>query len=300
MTQPPDNPRALLAAALAAAEHGWPVFPLRPGTKRPALHSEARCPGIGACARGHRKWEQRATTDPDRIRAAWSAGAFNIGIATGPAGLVVIDLDVAKDERDAPGGAATFKALCERTGQPAPTTFTLRTASGGEHRYFTAPPGVRLGNTAGSLAPHVDTRAWGGYVVAAGSAIDGRAYTVTDPAPPAPLPAWLCAALARSPRPVGPVATPRSGNASAYASAALRDESTNVRDAPEGQRDATLLRAARALGRFIASGDLSRPVVEEALQGSGEAAGLPARQCASTIRSGLDWSIAHNPQGRAA
>lgn len=300
MTQPDDNTRALLAAALAAAEHGWPVFPLRPGTKRPALHSEARCPGAGACERGHRKWEQRATTDPDRIHAAWSAGAFNIGIATGPAGLVVIDLDVAKGKQDAPGGAATFQALCERTGQPVPDTFTLRTASGGEHRYFTAPAGVRLGNTAGTLAPHIDTRAHGGYVVAAGSTIDGCAYTITDPAPPAPLPEWLCAALTPCARPAGSVATPRSGNASAYASAALRGESANVRDAPEGQRDATLLRAARALGRLIASGDLDRAVVEEALQGSGEAAGLPARQCASTIRSGLDWSIAHNPQGRAA
>lgn len=290
----------LMRAALDAAGRGWPVFPLRPNAKRPALHSAARCPGTGACTDGHRKWEQRATTDPDRIRAAWSAGAFNIGVATGPAGLVVIDLDVAKGKQDAPGGAATFKALCERTGQPVPATFTLRTASGGEHRYFTAPPGVRLGNTAGTLAPHVDTRAWGGYVVAVGSTIDGRAYTVTDPAPPAPLPAWLSAALTPCARPTGSVATPRSGNASAYASAALQGESTNVRNAPEGQRDATLLRAARALGRLIASGDLSRAEVEEALQGSGEAAGLPARQCASTIRSGLDWSIAHNPQGRAA
>ncbi|MFW6721019.1 bifunctional DNA primase/polymerase [Streptomyces sp. MAR4 CNY-716] len=290
----------LMRAALDAAGRGWPVFPLRPGAKRPALHSEARCPRTGACTGGHRKWEQRATTDPGRIRAAWGAGAFNIGIATGPAGLVVIDLDVAKGESDAPGGAATFQALCERTGQPALATFALRTASSGEHRYFTAPPGIRLGNTAGTLAPHVDTRAHGGYVVAAGSIIDGHPYTVTDPTPPAPLPAWLSAALTPRARTAGSVATPRSGNASAYASAALRGESSNVSNAPEGQRDATLLRAARALGRLIASGDLSRAVVEDALQGSGEAAGLPARQCASTIRSGLDWSIAHNPQGRAA
>ncbi len=34
----------LLTAALAAAGKGWHVFPLRPGTKRPALHGEATCP----------------------------------------------------------------------------------------------------------------------------------------------------------------------------------------------------------------------------------------------------------------
>ncbi|MFH9768891.1 bifunctional DNA primase/polymerase, partial [Streptomyces microflavus] len=69
----------LLTVALEAAERGWHVFPLRPRDKRPALHGETACPGTGECAAGHRKWEQRATTDPDRIRKAWSAGAFNVG-----------------------------------------------------------------------------------------------------------------------------------------------------------------------------------------------------------------------------
>jgi predicted MFS family arabinose efflux permease len=45
--------------------------------------SAAACPRTGDCAAGHVKWEDRATTDPDRIRRAWSAGAFNVGIATG-------------------------------------------------------------------------------------------------------------------------------------------------------------------------------------------------------------------------
>ncbi|MEU9222746.1 bifunctional DNA primase/polymerase, partial [Streptomyces sp. NPDC048376] len=55
-----------LNAALEAAERGWHVFPLRPADKRPALHGEAVCPLIGDCAGGHRKWEDRATVDPDR------------------------------------------------------------------------------------------------------------------------------------------------------------------------------------------------------------------------------------------
>ncbi|GAB3915838.1 hypothetical protein GCM10029964_127860 [Kibdelosporangium lantanae] len=50
-----------LTAAMAAAERGWHVFPLRPNTKTPALHGYNRCPRTGACANGHQGWEQRAT-----------------------------------------------------------------------------------------------------------------------------------------------------------------------------------------------------------------------------------------------
>jgi hypothetical protein len=296
---------ALMRAALAAAARGWHVFPLRPGTKRPALHGETACPGTGPCAGGHRKWEDRATTDPDRIRAAWERAPFNVGIATGPSGLLVVDLDVPKDNSngDAPGGAATFGALCERTGQAVPRTRTVRTASGGQHLYFTAPAAVRLHNTAGTLAPLVDTRAWGGYVVAAGSTIDGTRYETVGPALLRPLPGWLKVLLV-PPHPVNrpPVAAPVSGRRRPYVDAALAREIAAVTTAREGQRNATLLRAGRALGRFVASGDLSRTEVESALQGAGESAGLPVAECRATLRSALEWSIAHNtaPTGVAA
>ncbi|MYR45674.1 bifunctional DNA primase/polymerase [Streptomyces sp. SID5910] len=299
MTHDPQT--ALLSAALAAAARGWPVFPLRPGTKRPALHGETACPRTGPCSDGHRKWEQRATTDPDRIRAAWSRAPFNVGIATGPSGLLVVDLDVPKDNSsgDAPGGATTFRALCERTGQAVPHTRTVRTASGGQHLYFTAPAAVRLPNTAGTLAPRVDTRAWGGYVVAAGSLVDGSRYETVGPALLRPLPGWLKTLLV-PPHPINrpPVAAPASGRRRPYVDAALARETAAVTTAREGRRNATLLRAGRALGRFVASGDLTRTEVENALQGAGEAAGLTVAECRATIRSALNWSITHNAARR--
>ncbi|MCX4235411.1 bifunctional DNA primase/polymerase [Streptomyces ortus] len=294
-----DPRTGLLSAALSAAERGWPVFPLRPGTKRPALHREAACTRTGPCANSHRKWEQRATTDPDRIRAAWSQAPFNVGIATGPAGLVVIDLDKPKSQdngnssADAPDGTATFKALCERTEQPVPRTRTIRTASGGSHLYFTAPAAVRLHNTAGTLAPLVDSRAWGGYVVAAGSTVDGRTYEVEGPALLNPLPSGLLALLipphpSTTPRPALAPVPARTGRG---ADAALIWARRNVRQAPEGARNVRLLESARAMGRFVAWGDIPRHVVEDAFQGEGEAVGLPAAECRTTIRSALDWSI---------
>ncbi|MEV8340499.1 bifunctional DNA primase/polymerase [Streptomyces niveus] len=285
----------LLRAALAAAERGWHVFPLRPGTKRPALHGETACPRTGPCTTGHRKWEDRATTDPARIHAAWSRAPYNVGIATGPSGLVVIDRDMPKNTNnsstDTPCGATAFAALCERTGQPVPRTRTVRTASGGSHLYFTAPSAARLHNTAGTLAPLVDTRAWGGYVVAAGSLVDGARYETTGPALLRPLPDWL-KPLLTPPHPVNrPVAVPAGPHHRPYVDAALTRETTAVTAAREGQRNVTLLRAARALGRFVASRDLTRTEVETALQRAGETAGLPAAECRSTIRSALDWSI---------
>ena len=288
-----DTCPALLSAALDAAARGWTVFPLRPGGKPPALHGEERCPRTGDCTAGHRKWEQRATIDPDRIHRAWNAGRFNIGIATGPSGLVVVDLDMPKpnSSTDTPSGVTTFKALCERTGQAVPTTYRVRTASGGQHLYFTAPPGTRLGNTAGLLGRLIDTRAWGGYVVAQGSTVNGSAYEVLEPAPVASLPGWLLDSLQPVERPTVPVrlSVPKRGNRAAET--ALERETAAVAAAQEGHREAQLFESARKVGRFVGWGDLTRHEVETAFQRAGESAGLPASQCRSTLRSVLNWSL---------
>ncbi|MGW0756338.1 bifunctional DNA primase/polymerase [Streptomyces sp. NPDC002814] len=302
MTHDPRS--ALLHAALEAAQRGWYVFPLRPGTKRPALHGEKSCTRTGPCSNGHRKWEQRATTSPDRIQAAWSRAPFNVGIATGPSHLLVVDLDKPKTKgsSDAPDGATTFAALCERAGHEVPTTHRTRTASGGTHLYFTAPDGIRLTNTAGSIAPLVDTRACGGYVVAAGSTTPTGAYEALCDPVAAPLPGWLLSILQPAPKPAQAPTGAIAGQSRRYADVALANEVHNVATAADGTRNATLLRAARALGRFIASGDLTRPAVEQALRGAaGANATQPQRYYDDVIRRALDWSITNNsPRGRAA
>ncbi|MET9423887.1 bifunctional DNA primase/polymerase [Streptomyces sp. NPDC006540] len=293
----------LLSAAMEAAERGWPVLPLKPGGKRPALHGENACTRTGPCASGHVKWEQRATTDPDRIRAAWSAGPFNVGIATGPAGLLVVDLDKPKNTKsssDTPCGVTTFHALCERAGQPVPATRTVRTASGGRHLYFTAPAGTRLTNTAGTLAALVDTRAHGGYVVAPGSTTPAGTYDVLDDRPPALLPEWLFAHLTARQASRALTAAPVASRSSRRATAALNGETAAVAATSEGGRNARLLAGARALGRFVAWGEIPRDVVEEAFQGAGESAGLPPAECRATIRSALNWSIRTARPGEAA
>jgi hypothetical protein len=284
----------LLAAALLNAARGWPVIPLHPRAKRPAGHPQTSCPGTGRCADGHLKPEQRATLDTDLIHAAWTTHPYNIGVACGPAGLLVLDLDVLKPDEPigAPDGATSFKALCERAGKAVPDTYRVRTARGGEHLYFITPPGERLTCTVNRLGPHIDTRAWGGYVVAPGSRVPEGPYAVLSNAPVAKLPERLQNALTTPQKPAtAPIRPMPTRNAPHLAAVVFERETAAVAATREGGRNAELLRAVRAVGRFVAWGDLDRATVEAAFQAGGESAGLPASECRATIRSALDWSI---------
>ncbi|MFD6170675.1 bifunctional DNA primase/polymerase [Streptomyces coeruleorubidus] len=282
----------LLASALTAAERGWPVIPLHPGSKRPAGHAERACPRTGRCADGHRTPEERATTDPDLIHAAWAHRPYNVGIATGPAGLLVIDLDPVKAEEPegAPDGATSLQALCERAGQVLPDTYRVRTARG-EHLYFTAPAGARLKCSVDRLGPHIDTRAWGGYVVAPSSTTPDGTYEIACDAPVAELPGWLAALLTEPDRPA-PVPV-RVHDGTRAARVALARECAVIAAATDGGRNSTLHNSACKVARFVAWGDLPRDVAEQAIQGAGEATGLPSAECRTTIRSALDWVVAH-------
>jgi hypothetical protein len=303
-TQDPGSSNHMLAAALTAAGRGWHVFPLRHATKVPALHGARCCPRLGSCADGHVGWEQRATIDPDRIRSAWSAGQFNIGIATGPSTLVVIDLDTAKPddgprpaEWDVPGvrdGQDVLAVLADRHDQPVPAdTFTVATPSGGLHLYFRAPVDAALRNTAGTLGWKMDTRAHGGYVAGPASSVDGVRYRVVLDVPVAPLPGWLVALLCRSLLPAAPDQPVRvvSGRRSRYLDAAMSLECQKVHDAAKGQRNATLYAAAVALGQLVAGKELAEhEVTERLLTAAGRHIAVGAyseHQARATIASGL-------------
>lgn len=135
----------LREAAVQAAERGWPVLLLCPNSKVPALHSIERCPGTGACPKkGRVGWEQRATSDPTVIEGYWGHHVYDIGLAAGPAGLVVLDLDVVKPGEEAPEGwnvldvssgsgfPAWFPYQAER---PLPVEYTVDISRDGRHLY---------------------------------------------------------------------------------------------------------------------------------------------------------------------
>jgi len=279
-----NAPGPLARVALDAAERGWHVFPLVPDAKRPAVRS----------------WETRATTEVDRVRHCWAAGSYNIGVATGPSRLVVVDLDVPKHAEDRPptgtpadvtDGADALALLAEQQGQMLPPrTYTVRTISGGRHLYYLAPSDTELRNTAGSLGWKIDTRAHGGYVVGAGSAIVTMRYTVVDDADPAPLPDWLTRLLVPAPLPpqkpvtVGLIGGGRRG---AYLDAAVKAELGRVDGAHEGNRNNALYQASVALGQLVAGGELTKDDVTERLARGAVGRGLAETDARRTITSGL-------------
>ncbi|HEY9476631.1 MAG TPA: bifunctional DNA primase/polymerase [Mycobacteriales bacterium] len=285
----PDRP-ALLAAAVAAVVRGWRVHPLRPGDKRPVFED----------------WEHHATADPDRVTRWWTAHpTHNVGVACGPSGLVVIDLDQPKpgdtlpEDWRIPGvrcGEDVLAVLADRAGQPLPyDTRLVRTGRGGLHVYCTPSAGVRLRNTSKKLGPWIDTRAHGGYVVAPGSIVNGRQYELLHEAPVAPLPTWLARLLTPAPTPPArPVTVDLGiGRRAAYITAAINDETDRVANAGPGTHNHTLYLAAIALGQLVAGGALDEHTVRAALLDASRQRAATARcECTereanSTITSGL-------------
>ncbi|WP_331740310.1 bifunctional DNA primase/polymerase (plasmid) [Streptomyces sp. NBC_00015] len=248
----PESPgAATLTTASWCARRGWPVHPLAAGRKTPAAnctrcrtdpHPAAQCPCLPAgrwCHGFH-----AATLDQRRITQWWSAHPeLGVGVACGPAGLVVIDIDAhpaqpPSRERILPGipigdhvdltglanGFHTLAVLAALRGERCPaednTTLRVRTPSGGLHVWYRAVDRRRWRCSAGSsqgaaLAWQVDVRAHGGYIVAPGTTTrDGTYIPVDHVREPAALPTWLAQELERTghlpapsipaPRPVPP------------------------------------------------------------------------------------------------
>lgn len=134
-----------LMSAIALAELGFRVLPLRPGTKVPDL----------------RHWPEEAGRDPDTIRRHFElssrrhAGAQpNVGIVTGD-GLAVVDIDT-HHGGEIPSWLDT-------------KTAAVKTASGGLHYYYSVAGPVP--NSVGRIASGVDIRGERGQVAAPPSII---------------------------------------------------------------------------------------------------------------------------------
>ncbi|MBC3191681.1 bifunctional DNA primase/polymerase [Pseudonocardia sp. C8] len=284
-------------AAVAASRAGLFVFPLRTLTKVPVFHGETNCRGRGICSDGHRSWEQRATSDPDRVCRWWSREPFNVGIACGPSRLLVLDLDTSDGHGGglaAPSGLDALAALANDRGETVSGTYTVLTPTGGQHRYFRLPGGAELRNTQGALAPRIDTRGGGGYVVGAGSALPGGRYSVVVPPPIAMLPEWIRRLLsqpARQPAHEGPA--PTGPVSASYVTAIVAGEAAGVRAALVGTRQWTIYRAARTLGRLVGAGhldeDVAASVVTDAAAVHVGVDGMTAAEVARAVRRGIAY-----------
>ena len=237
---------ALREQALRLAERSWHVHPITPYRKKPPILDQ---------------WEARASTNPEQIHDWWRQAPYAIGIATGPSGLIVIDLDAPKPGEPIPEpwaargittGAGVLRALARERSTTLTPTYTVRTPSGGWHLYYTTPPGTTLRNTQSTIGWKIDTRAHGGYVLAPGNPLPPHGYELVDDREPAQLPTWLHQALTPTPAPGRSTpAVAATTNPHGYVAAALEGECHRVRTAPPGRHNAALCRAAYALGQLV-------------------------------------------------
>ncbi len=261
--------------ALALARRGLPVFPCA-ASKQPCI---ARHEG----GRGFHD----ATTEPHEvIRLFAHSAARLIGVPTGArSGIDVLDIDPRH-------GGHLWEA---ENRARLPETRIHATRSGGRHRLLTHANGVV--NSEGRIAPGVDVRGAGGYVIW----WPAHGCTVLSDAPVAAWPPWLLVpgqALADAkPRPVSSSVGCLAASAATATERAVRAfvarTLDTVRRAPDGQKHHILRAAARLLGGVAHCGGFSDEAAAEWLL-----AALPAsvRDWENARRTAL-WALA---RGREA
>lgn len=166
-------------AALSMIAKGFWVFPIASGKKSPPI----------------KDWQTEATINPARVFELWpDHSTANVGIMTGSyrfnEALIVIDVDTKQ------GGVGDAELIrLELEGKEFPDTYVQTTPTGGRHLVFCAHQAVRQG--ASVLGRNLDIRSSGGYIVAAGSCVDGAYYTGNQ-SPIAPAPQWLIEACGKA------------------------------------------------------------------------------------------------------
>lgn len=272
----------LSKVALSHAANGYHVHPLRPDSKIPILPD----------------WQNLATTDPVRIMEWWAQfPEANIGIATGPTGLIAVDFDP-KNNPDVYSDWDVHE-LGQLIPQPQHTTDT---PSGGRHCLWRA--AGRLPGNASPGVRGVDIRSMGGNLVAPGSLLraEGSPRRWTNPDGGWGLPP--VSSLPEAPRKVTEVLSrpTRQRQAAPLGEAgqeqAFAREVARVATAPVGARNDALNKAALNVGQIVGSvvgEDLARATLTQA----GLAAGLDPEEVAKTVESGLSAGKA-NPRGLAS
>jgi hypothetical protein len=212
----------MMRTALILAESGLHVFPCRPLDKRPAT--------LGGL--------KSATTDPDIIKAWWTeAPDCNLAVATGAVSkMFVLDVDGLAGERELRNLEATYGAL--------PPTVETVTPRAGRHCFFNM-PAADIRNSAGKVAPHIDVRGNGGYVILPPSlGQNGRRYTwsVDCADTLADAPGWLLARITER----------TNGNSKVAPTPSSEWRALLAEGVSEGQRDCSAARlAGYLLRRYI-------------------------------------------------
>ncbi|MBV2357812.1 bifunctional DNA primase/polymerase [Streptomyces sp. J2-1] len=276
---------ALDGALDAAGMLGFRVIPLSV-RKLPAIRSphDKGHSCKGECGQlGHGIHD--ASNDPDRIRAMFDVArhATGYGIACGrpPHHLIGLDLD----RKNGVDGVWELRKLAASHGIAVPRTVIIATPSGGYHAWWAGPEDVKVPNRAGQLAPGVDVRGSGGYLVGPGSRSTTGLYTLaSDPEEVVvqPVPAQLLALMTADkerPRPAKKFTGKATGGRTLVGLVRV------VLDAPQGQRNTRLYWAACKAFEHAGAGLFPVDSAHDALAQAAAAVALPDNEAAATIGS---------------
>lgn len=245
------TPAAAAALALRWASRGVPAGPIGISWNKRKGQTDKR----PLTSHGFRDW----TADTETVRRQFNGATLRrgeevgVGLWLGPAGYMVLDVDVKAGAR----GDEELAALEERHGQ-LPTTPTATTASGGLHVWLVKDGA--MGNT--TLAPGVDVRADNGYVVAPGVVTPWGSWTFEAPggdvlagADPAPAPSWVLERLAARAangselnKPTPAEAEPLPDHLPAAVARALEGEELPAKDRTRSGQLFALVRACKRAG----------------------------------------------------
>jgi hypothetical protein len=262
---------------------GFHLFPLALRSKAPMI---AKRDGGRGCL--------DAVNDLDQLRTWWTRWPrANIGIATGAAsGITVIDIDPAN------GGEQSVTKLAAK-GLTFPPTLRAVTPNGGWHLVYQHRAGIK--NWSGKIAPGIDTRSDGGFIVGAPSRVtrkqDGvlASYAWIDPAtgeicedgrvPEAeitPFPEW--AAELCIPKPVYRAFRSFKPMSSDSARAAIERQTALIAREGEGNRNGALsARAFYAYRNYVRRGVCGEGELKRLLHDAALANGLTSAEALKTI-----------------
>lgn len=149
------------AARRYARKLGWKIFPVHtPGKDGLCTCGKYPCESAGKHPRTLNGVDASDNATMEQIEKWWTEWPeANIGCATGKRnGFFVLDID----PRD--GGDLSLDLLIQKNG-PLPDTRWHITGGKGFHYFFKIPDGISINNSASSIAPGIDIKGDGGYII---------------------------------------------------------------------------------------------------------------------------------------
>ncbi len=251
--------------------------------------------GICSCAKGekftsagkHPRTSQGvkdATFDKAAIKNWWKRFPnANIGVACGfESGIICLDIDPRN------GGNDALKRLIESHGE-LPSTFKVKTGSGGKHFIFEYPQGHSFKNSSGKLGAGLDIKTDNGFIVAAPSLHkSGEFYRMLSDAKPAAMPDWLLQLILNEEEKADACDSGAIRLTESFKAAVFQKECGGI--IPEGTRNEKLFKIACAMrGRNEEPAKITAEI--ERVNYAKCSPPLPAGELKSLIKSALSFSI---------